>query len=122
MEKKEKYIKLILNREIKTDGWGIRKDFLDLTEKLFELPNFPKEGACEFPRSTNKFLERFRVAMNLRHDLFNNGLHNHKKHFRSFFGFTFYNLDKISGKHIDEVMEPIFTNIIFNAAKEQKLI
>ena len=110
------------NREIETDGWGIRKDLLEITDQLFELPNFPKEGACKFPRSTNKFLEKFRVTMNLRHDLFNNGLMNHKKHFRSFFGFTFYNLDKISGKHIDEHMEPLFSKIIRDAAKEQEVI
>ena len=69
METNEKYKKLIHKREIETDGWGIRKDLLEITDQLFELPNFPKEGACKSPRSTNKFLEKFRVTMNLRHDL-----------------------------------------------------
>ena len=100
--------------ELETDGWGIRKDLLEVTDQLFDSPNFPQSGPCKHPRSTNKFLEKFRVAMNLRHDLFNNGLHNRKKHFRSFFGFTLYNLE-----YADEVMEPLFTKIIRKAAKEQ---
>ena len=59
-------------------------DLEHVCEALHEL--VPTEGRCEHSRSKNKALDKYRVACNLIHDLFNNGLGNRREHFRWFFG------------------------------------
>tara|TARA_X000000950_G_scaffold63882_1_gene78280 strand:- start:211 stop:570 length:360 start_codon:yes stop_codon:yes gene_type:complete len=111
-------------QELFTCSWGVNSGFLPLQEKLNEL--VPFEGSVEFPRSKNKNLEKFRVAQNLLHDLFNNGLGNRKDHFRIFFGFvpvpslrSMGNMSKMRWEQIEQEMEPLFTKIMLDAAKEQ---
>ena len=58
--------------EMFKNPWGVNEGFKHLQEKLDEL--VPAMGACEFPRSKNKNLEKFRQASNAAYDLFNNGL------------------------------------------------
>ena len=109
-------------QELFTCSWGVNSGFLPLQEKLNEL--VPFEGSVEFPRSKNKNLEKFRVAQNLLHDLFNNGLGNRKEHFRIFFGFVpvpgwRHTITKTRWEQIEQEMEPLFTKIMLDAAKEQ---
>ena len=111
-------------QELFTCSWGVNSGFKTLHEKLNEL--IPPQGSVEFPRSKNKNLEKFRVAQNLLHDLFNNGLGNRKEHFRIFFGFVpvpgfkhMSLMSKTRWEQIEREMEPLFTKIMFDAAKEQ---
>ena len=66
--------------ELFKNPWGVNEGFKHLQEKLDEL--VPAMGTCEFPRSKNKNLEKFRQASNAAYDLFNNGLGNRKQQFR----------------------------------------
>ena len=73
-----------------------------------------------------KQLEKFRKAQNLLYDLFNNALGNRRTEFRNFFGFVplpgyghQYSISKMRWEQIEDEMEPIFTDIIVAAAKEQ---
>jgi hypothetical protein len=47
----------------------------------------PSIGACDNARTTNRKLEKLRVASNCYYDLFNNGLCNRAAEFRRVFGF-----------------------------------
>lgn len=105
-------------------SWGVRADLKDTQSKLFDL--IPATGKCEKSRSTNKYLERYRIASNLTHDLFNNALGNRRAEFRKFFGFVpipgwgyQYQLSGDRWDQIDEQMEKVITPIIEAAAKEQ---
>lgn len=51
-------------------------DLENVIDQLFE--RVPTHGRCEFPNSKNKKLDRFRRALNVIHDLFNNGLGNRR--------------------------------------------
>lgn len=51
-------------------------DLENVIDQLFE--RVPMQGRCEFPNSKNKKLDRFRRALNVIHDLFNNGLGNRR--------------------------------------------
>ena len=109
-------------QELFTCSWGVNSGFKPLHEKLNEL--IPLQGSVELPRSKNKNLEKFRVAQNLLHDLFNNGLGNRKEHFRIFFGFVpvpgwRHTITQTRWKQIEQEMEPLFTKIMLDAAKEQ---
>ena len=112
----------MIQQELFTCSWGVNSGFKTLHGKLNEL--IPPQGSVEFPRSKNKNLEKFRVAQNLLHDLFNNGLGNRKEHFRIFFGFVpvpgwRHTITKTRWEQIEREMEPLFTKIMFDAAKEQ---
>ena len=102
-------------------NWGVRADLKDIQEKLWDL--IPTSGSCESPRSKNKHLDRFRRAANLAYDLFNNGLMNRRQEFRKFFGYAPISprgyVSKVRWEQIEEEFEPIFTNIMQDAAREQ---
>ena len=105
-----------------SSDWGINSGFKTLVDQLNDL--VPFQGKCESPRSTNKYLERFRKSQNLLHDLFNNGLGNRRSEFKSFFGFvplpnSRYSVTATRWDQIEEEMEILFTPIILAAAKEQ---
>jgi len=111
-------------QELFTNSWGLNSGFEKLNEALSEL--VPLQGKCDSPRSKNKNLERFRIASNLIYDLFNNALGNRRAEFRQFFGFMplpgngeQYRIFGERWKQIEDKMEPILTEIMFKAAKEQ---
>lgn len=66
--------------------WNHKGKYQDIIDELQAL--IPSEGAVESPRSKNKHLEKFRVAVNCYYDLYNNGLCNRMSQFRSVFGFA----------------------------------
>ena len=101
-------------------SWATNEGFEALREQLNEL--IPLEGKCDNPRSTNKKLDRFRTAQNLIYDLFNNGLGNRKAHFRQFFGWAPIGFDfhRSQWERFEEELEPTFTQIMQEAAAEQK--
>ena len=89
-------------------------------------------GTCEFPRSKNKNLEKFRQASNAAYDLFNNGLGNRKQQFKKIFGWsvspkitcyattvTWKQWEDRVEPIILEVMTPIYLSNLYYAAKEQ---
>ena len=101
-------------------SWAVNSGFETLREQLNEL--IPLSGKCDNSRSTNKKLDRFRTAQNLIYDLFNNGLGNRKAHFRQFFGWAPIGFDfhRSQWERFEEELEPIFTQIMQEAATEQK--
>ena len=101
-------------------SWATNEGFEALIEQLNEL--IPLEGKCDNSRSTNKKLDRFRTAQNLIYDLFNNGLCNRKAHFRTFFGWAPIGFDfhRSQWERFEEELEPTFTQIMQEAAAEQK--
>ena len=101
-------------------SWATNEGFEALREQLNEL--IPLEGKCDNPRSTNKKLDRFRTAQNLIYDLFNNGLGNRKAHFRQFFGWAPIGFDfhRSQWERFEEELEPTFTQIMQEAAAEQR--
>ena len=101
-------------------SWATNEGFEALREQLNEL--IPLEGKCDNPRSTNKKLDRFRTAQNLIYDLFNNGLGNRKAHFRTFFGWAPIGFDfhRSQWERFEEELEPTFTQIMQEAAAEQR--
>ena len=107
-----------------SSDWGINSGFKTLVDQLNDL--VPINGSCESPRSTNKYLERFRKSQNLLYDLFNNALMNRRAEFKVFFGFVPINTIRDSypvtaerWSQIEEEMEILFTPIVQAAAKEQ---
>ena len=102
-----------------TSSWATISGFENLRDLLSDL--LPDEGKVEKSRSTNKKLEHFRVAQNLIYDLFNNGLMNRKVHFRGFFGWAPYGFDfsRNQWERFEEELEPVFTQIMQEAATEQ---
>ena len=113
-------------QELFTNSWGLNSGFEKLNEALSEL--VPLQGKCDFPRSKNKNLERFRIASNLIYDLFNNALGNRRAEFRQFFGFmplpgngAQYNIFGKRWEEIEDLIEPILTDIMVKAAFEQKI-
>tara|TARA_B100000945_G_C20227446_1_gene523594 strand:+ start:143 stop:499 length:357 start_codon:yes stop_codon:yes gene_type:complete len=110
--------------ELFKSSWATNEGFEALRNQLDDL--VPLSGRCKNPRSTNKKLDKFRVAQNLIHDLFNNGLCNRKAHFRQFFGWApyaqtrHYQYSHHDWKRFEEELEPTFTQIIQEAANEQK--
>ena len=108
--------------EMFKNPWGVNEGFKHLQEKLDEL--VPAMGACEFPRSKNKNLEKFRQASNAAYDLFNNGLCNRKQQFKKIFGWsvspkiTCY-ATTVTWKQWEGKVEEVMTPIILAAAKEQ---
>ena len=103
-------------------SWAINPGFKKLQEKLDEL--VPFSGRVPHSKSKNKALEKFRVASNLVHDLFNNGLGNRRSHFQGFFGWAPYTRGGMTNNQFQEAerkLEPVITRIIIDAAKEQGL-
>ena len=109
-----------MQEQLFKSSWAVNQGFEALREQLNEL--VPLSGKCENSRSTNKKLDKFRVAQNLIHDLFNNGLCNRKAHFRTFFGWAPYGFDfhRNQWERFEEELEPVFTQIMQEAAAEQK--
>ena len=110
--------------ELFKSNWATNEGFVELREKLNDL--VPSQGRCEFSQSKNKHLDRFRRAQNLLYDLFNNGLMNRRQEFRKFFGFVplpspryYSHITATRWEQIEDQMEPIFTNIMQDAAREQ---
>ena len=62
-------------------GTGTHNHVIDALTALL-----PESGSCNKPRSKNKALDKFRRAMNLYFDLYNNGLANREFMFRKMFG------------------------------------
>ena len=109
-----------MQEQLFKSSWAVNQGFEALREQLNEL--IPLSGKCEKSRSTNKKLDRFRTAQNLIYDLFNNGLCNRKAHFRQFFGWAPYGFDfhRNQWERFEEALEPEFTQIMQEAAAEQK--
>ena len=104
-------------------------DLETVIDQLNEL--IPMQGSVEAPRSTNKFLEKFRVAQNAVYDCFNNGLMNRRKQFATIFGMSYAEVPvptirdqvtydiPINWDRIEEVISPRMREIIHAAACEQ---
>ena len=108
--------------EMFKNPWGVNEGFKHLQEKLDEL--VPAMGMCEFPRSKNKNLEKFRQASNAAYDLFNNGLGNKRSLFKKIYGGAVGPRDtsyaqKMTWSHWEDRVEEVLTPIILEAAKEQ---
>ena len=105
-----------------SNSWGVNSGFETLREKLNDL--VPLEGKCEFARSKNKNLDKFRRAQNAAYDLFNNGLCNKRGLFLQIFGWAPTQRDchyasRMQWSHWEDRVEEVFTPIIQAAAKEQ---
>jgi len=101
-------------------SWAVNEGFKELSDKLDDL--IPLQGRVESPMSKNKALEKFRVASNLVHDLFNNGLGNRRSHFQGFFGWAPHTRGGMTNNQFEQAerkLEPVLTRIIIEAAKEQ---
>tara|TARA_R110002153_G_scaffold29711_16_gene91265 strand:+ start:6698 stop:7048 length:351 start_codon:yes stop_codon:yes gene_type:complete len=110
--------------ELFTNSWGIHSGYQHLVEQLND--RLPFQGKVDKPKSTNKQLEKFRVAQNLLHDLFNNALGNKRAHFQSFFGFVPINTSRYGSSvsaerwnQVENEMSEHMIKIIFDAASEQ---
>jgi len=110
--------------ELFTNSWGINSGFQNIVDQLND--RLPFEGRVEKSRSSNKKLEKFRIAQNLLHDLFNNALGNKRAHFKTFFGFVPINTSQYSypvtadrWTQVENEMSELMIDIIFNAAYEQ---
>ena len=108
--------------EMFKNPWGVNEGFKDLCDKLTEL--LPIEGRCEFPKTKNKHLEKFRRAQNAAYDLFNNGLCNYQRLFKDIYGWSVGYRDtsyanRMTWSHWEDRVEEVLTPIIIAAAKEQ---
>lgn len=93
-----------------------------ITDQLDDL--IPYCGACEFPRSKNKALDKYRRATNAIHDFFYNDLRRHRVGFVRIFGDAPYvdsykYFSSVSWRQWEEMIEPKFRQIIMDAAEEQ---
>ena len=84
----------------------------------------PFQGACEFPRSKNKALDKFRRSQNVVYDFFNNGLMNRRSEFVGIFGdapyvSSFRSFSSVSWDQWEDFIAPQFRKIIMDAAEEQ---
>ena len=82
------------------------------------------EGKCEFSRSKNKNLDKFRRAQNAVYDLFNNGLCNKRGLFLQIFGWAPTQRDcnhaaRMQWSRWEDRVEEVLTPIIIAAALEQ---
>ena len=111
--------------EMFKNPWGVNEGFKDLCDKLTEL--LPFEVRCEFPKTKNKHLEKFRRAQNAAYDLFNNGLCNKSRLFKDIYGWsvgyreTSY-ANRMTWSHWEDRVEEVLTPIIQKAIKEQGVI
>lgn len=91
----------------------------------------PFEGRCEFPNSKNQKLDRFRRALNVVYDLFNNGLGNRRDQWKYTMGIDVpihthsevyrYNIrqDAKYWDNIEDNIAPRFRKIVMDAVLEQ---
>lgn len=102
-------------------------DLEPIIDQLHE--RVPFEGACEFPRSKNKKLDKFRRAQNVVYDLFNNGLMNRRGQWKQTMGISIpiagcreqYHIrqDADYWDRIERRVAPTMRGIILDAAEEQ---
>lgn len=105
-----------------SNEWGLNQGFKSLADQLNEL--LPMQGKCEFSKSKNKYLDKFRRAQNAAYDFFNNGLCNQRGLFVSVFGDaptqkSIHTFTKVSWEMWEDRVEEILTPIILDAAREQ---
>ena len=105
-----------------SNSWGLNSGYENLANQLTEL--LPMQGKCEFSKSKNKYLDKFRRAQNAAYDLFNNGLCNQRGLFVSVYGDaptqkSVYSFTKTSWEMWEDRVEEILTPIILDAAREQ---
>ena len=97
----------------------------ELKPTIDQLQNLvPLQGACEFPRSKNKALDKYRRATNCVYDFFNNGLMNRRTQFVRMFGdapyySSFGSFSSVSWNQWEDFIAPQFRQIIMDAAQEQ---
>lgn len=102
-------------------------DLEPIVNQLHE--RIPLQGACEFPRSKNKKLDKFRRAQNVVYDLFNNGLMNRRGQWKQTMGTVVpipsyrmqYHIrqDADYWDRIERRVAPTMRAIILDAAEEQ---
>ncbi len=105
-----------------SNEWGLNSGFTKVVDQLNEL--LPMEGRCEFSRSKNKHLDKFRRAQNAAYDLFNNGLWNKRSLFKQIYGWApgTRDCDHASRRqwaYWEDRVEEDLTPIIIAAALEQ---
>ena len=105
-----------------SNEWGVNSGFERIREELNKL--IPLEGKCEFSRSKNKNLDKFRRAQNAVYDLFNNGLCNKRGLFLQIFGWAPTQRDcnhaaRMQWSRWEDRVEEVLTPIIIAAALEQ---
>ena len=96
-----------------------------ITDQLDDL--IPYCGACEFPRSKNKALDKYRRATNALDDFFHNELRRDRGAFVRIFGDAPYvggckYFSSVGWRQWEELIEPQFRQIIVDAAKEQGIL
>lgn len=105
--------------------WNKSGTFQTAVEKLNQL--IPDEGSVDHPRSTNCKLEKFRKASNCYYDLYNNGLCNSAREFRTVFGFASSNFKRNNNlgrggsftPRMYTSTEKVMDYIVVEAAQEQ---
>lgn len=105
--------------------WNNTGTHQELANRLQAL--VPLEGPCEFPRSKNKALDKFRRASNAYYDIFNNGGCNFGPLIRDIFGismsyFKSYSVPMYRWEDIHNKIAPIMDEIILATAREQGLL
>jgi hypothetical protein len=103
---------------LKNTYWGNQGKYQNATDKLQKL--IPTSGSVERPRK-NRWLEKFRKAVNCYYDLYNNGLCNRANEFRLVFGIAsskYFNGWNFS-QELVELTETALNEIIEKACKEQ---
>lgn len=100
----------------KTTYWGSNGKYQTVYEKLHTL--IPHSGPLPEARSSQRALEKLRVASNCYYDLFNNGLCNRAAEFRRVFGFGGKYIVESRFQDVDQ-LEEAMDRIILAAAKEQ---
>lgn len=96
--------------------WGNKGKHQAAYEKLHAL--IPRSGPLPEARSSQRALEKLRVASNCYYDLFNNGLCNRAAEFRRVFGFGGTYIVESRFQDVDR-LEEAMDRIILAAAKEQ---
>lgn len=99
--------------------WDNKGKHQALYEQLHKL--IPQEGSVDNARSSNRALEKLRVASNCYYDLFNNGLINRAAEFRRVFGFGGTEIAQRNFRDTSAV-DKAMDEIILNAAHEQGLL
>jgi hypothetical protein len=104
-----------------TSFWNTNSQLQAVADQLHKL--VPMEGSVANPKK-NRALEKFRKASNVYYDLYNNGLCNRAREFRSVFGFgsTVYKRGQYSyHSELYHTVEVVMENIVRAAAREQSI-
>lgn len=99
--------------------WNHDNMHMSITDRLQAL--IPACGSVSEPRM-NKALEKYRKAVNVYYDLYNNGLGNRAKEFRNVFGFASSQYKIRPYEYADLLyfkVEAAMDDIVIAAAKEQ---